>query len=69
MLYLTFSGGAKGGMGGGVGLVRKFFRKLVLEILANLMKKRQGGVCALSRWSHSNDIFWETRGASSGRKC
>ena len=23
----------------------------------------------LSRWSHLNDIFWETRGVSSKRKC
>ena len=37
-----------------------FFRKLVLEILANLMKKTSGGgggLCTLSKWSHLNDIF------------
>ena len=42
------------------GLVQ-FFRKLVLEILANLMRK-PGGVCMLSRSSHLNDICWEARG-------
>ena len=56
-------------MGGGGGLlVPKLFRKVVLDSLANLMRKLRGGG-TLSRSSHLNYISWETRGVSSRRKC
>ena len=34
-----------------------------------MKKLRGGGICTLSRSSHLNDISWETRIVSSGRKC